>query len=74
VDSAGLLLSVLGIYPVSAIIRPDLARLFCRTSVSRDVLLISVHVPMPFISSKRKAEGGREGGGGNWELTGAELA
>lgn len=45
---------------MSAIIRPDLARLFCRTSVSRDVLLISVHVSMPFISSKRKAEGGGE--------------
>lgn len=35
---------------------PDLARLFCRTSVSRDVLLISVHVPMLFISPKRKGE------------------
>lgn len=66
VDSAGLLLSVLVYTRCRAIMSPDLARLFCRTSVSRDVLLISVHVPMPSISPKRKEEGKEIGSSRVW--------
>lgn len=39
---------------------PDLARLFCRTSVSRDVLLISVHVPMSLHLTQEKGRGGEK--------------
>lgn len=45
------------IYPVSAIMSPDLARLFCRTSVSCDVLLISVHVPGALHLTREKKRG-----------------